>query len=104
LGVLYYFIAGFQLFLAIGIFFTAFNYFRPLYELILTLYTALMIVYLVYVNYLFEGCVECSLGFSFFNEKFKITILLSLLFFFLYFLSEWLRKKQLSKQAVGQGL
>jgi len=96
---IFYLVIGLQLFLAIFIFFTHLKWIRYIFEMSFLLYLAFTISYLLYMNYEYQGCIDCSYGISYFHENFKTTIFLSIGLFLLYCLSEWIaRKKTLVKK------
>jgi hypothetical protein len=84
LAKLFYVIAGMQLFLGAAIFFIHIKPVRYCLEGILILYLSFTVSYLVYVNYLYEGCIQCGFAFQYFNERFMTTIVISLFLFLVY--------------------
>lgn len=90
----FYFLVISQLLLAAGIFFIKRRIPRIFFELLLLLYTAFISSYLIYVNYFYPGCIECSYGLSYLNETIEFTIAISLLLFGMYFIILWMQQRK----------
>ena len=96
LAKLFYVIVTLPFFLSIGIYFIEKSLFRIIFEVLLLLYSSFIIAFLVYINFLYEGCVECSFGVQYFHESTLTTFLISLIPCIIYFLIIYLNN--LNKQ------
>ena len=92
---IFYLVVSMQFVFAFGIFLIKFRHFKTAFEILLLLYTAFISSYLIYVNYFYPGCIECSYGLSYINEKIEFTIFISLALFAMYFLIAWLQLKKI---------
>lgn len=98
LGFLFYAIVAFQLFLSVFIFWVYNRFIKVIYETTFIIYTALVVSYLVYINSIFGGCIDCNYGTSYFNEDFVTTIVISFMLIVFYFFAEWLERNQIRKR------
>lgn len=95
LGWIFYFYLTTQLLLSILIFLKGFNFFRILFEYLFLVYLSISTAYVIYMKYLFQGCIDCnfSVGVLYLDEQ---LICIIEIFFFLFY--ELLKKLALKIQ------